>query len=220
MRYPLFSNRAMISPTNPLMTPSGLTAMKVCSEDIVSICFELKSLVIWNASVKVMKVKKNVVKTRNRLGIHFLSKFLHLHVHNCNNNWTAQAHGSRIDMPYYAGSFKDGFHALKSIALCFIPDFQFNWLGKHDANVSTTDENDRCRDQDVHSNCVIASNCLLSFRCFLVSLPCTPLPETLIPSGRTSTPGPADLRWGNTYNQHLIHYWMNYLCTSPAPSEG
>jgi hypothetical protein len=44
--YPLFSNRAMISPTNPLMTPSGLTAMKVCSVDIFRVCCELKSLVI------------------------------------------------------------------------------------------------------------------------------------------------------------------------------
>jgi hypothetical protein len=44
--YPLFSNRAMISPTNPLMTPSGLTAIKVCSVDISRVCCELKSLVI------------------------------------------------------------------------------------------------------------------------------------------------------------------------------
>src|SRR5271154_4335777 len=48
--YPLFSNRAMISPTNPLMTPSGLMAIKVCSVDIFRVsgivCCELKSLVI------------------------------------------------------------------------------------------------------------------------------------------------------------------------------
>lgn len=42
---------------------------------------------------------------------------------------------------------------------------------------------------------VIASSCLLSFLCFLVSFP---LPPELIPSALTSTPGPADLRDGNT----------------------
>ena len=76
--YPLFSNRAMISPTNPLMTPSGLTAMKVCSVDIFRVsgivCCELKSLVIWKASVKVMKVKMKVVKKINRAVIHWSKK--------------------------------------------------------------------------------------------------------------------------------------------------
>ena len=52
-----------------------------------------------------------------------------------------------------------------------------------------------------YSNCVIASNCLLSLRCFLVSFPSTPFPEALTPSCRTSTPGPADLLCGNTYSQ-------------------
>ena len=71
--YPLFSNRAMISPTNPLMTPSGLTAIKVCSVDIFRVsgivCCELKSLVIWKASVKVIKLKMKVVKKINRVVI-------------------------------------------------------------------------------------------------------------------------------------------------------
>jgi len=72
--YPLFSNRPMISPTNPLMTPSGLTAIKVCSLDIFRVsgivCCELKSLVIWKASVKVIKVKMKVVKKIKRVVIH------------------------------------------------------------------------------------------------------------------------------------------------------
>lgn len=58
------------------MTPSGLIAIKVCSDDIIGACgllFELKSLVIWNASVKVMKEKMNVVKTRKRLDMHKIS---------------------------------------------------------------------------------------------------------------------------------------------------
>ena len=62
--YPLFSNRAMISPTRPLMTPSGLIAMKVCSADILgvsTICScELKSFESWNPWAVVMRVRSTV----------------------------------------------------------------------------------------------------------------------------------------------------------------
>jgi hypothetical protein len=65
----------MISPTRPLMTPSGLMAMNVCSVDMVGICGsllgELKRFVNCNASVVVMKVKRSVVMTRKSLGMDF-----------------------------------------------------------------------------------------------------------------------------------------------------
>src|ERR1700736_5262886 len=62
--YPLFSNRAMISPTRPLMTPSGLIAMKVCSADILgvsTICScELKSFESWNPWAVVLRLRSTV----------------------------------------------------------------------------------------------------------------------------------------------------------------
>ena len=108
--YPLFSNRPMISPTNPLMTPSGLMAIKVCSVDIFRVsgivCCELKSLVIWKASVKVIKLKMKVVKKIKRVVIHrskkkFSSKFLQ-------GTWTIvkatkPAHRPRTDIPHRQG---------------------------------------------------------------------------------------------------------------------
>ena len=65
--YPLFSNREMISPTRPRITPSGLTAMNVCSVAISDFprC-DVKSFVIWKASVRVMKEKMKVVNKRTR----------------------------------------------------------------------------------------------------------------------------------------------------------
>jgi len=69
-RYPLFSNRPMISPTRPRMTPSGLTAMKVCSEDIVGWiedCLDgLKSAVNSNACGEVRRVKSKSEKVTRR----------------------------------------------------------------------------------------------------------------------------------------------------------
>lgn len=69
-RYPLFSNRPMISPTRPRMTPSGLTAMKVCSEDIVDWiedCLDgLKRAASSNACGEVRRVKSRSEKVTRR----------------------------------------------------------------------------------------------------------------------------------------------------------
>lgn len=71
-----------------------------------------------------------------------------------------------------------------------------------------------------YSNHVNASNCLLSFRCLLVSFPCDPFPEALYPSDRTSIPGPANLRCGNTYLLDYTRDKKNNLRSPPSPSEG
>ena len=67
MTNPLFSKREMISPTRPRITPSGLTAINVCSVAIskASRC-GVKSFVIWKASVSVMNEKMKVVNKRTR----------------------------------------------------------------------------------------------------------------------------------------------------------
>lgn len=76
--YPLFSNLPIISPTKPLITPSGLTAIKVCSLDILtssSFGGDWKSFVIWNAWAVVMRVSTTVVMMRKSFGMHARGRF-------------------------------------------------------------------------------------------------------------------------------------------------
>jgi hypothetical protein len=55
----------MISPTRPLITPSGLTAMKVCS---IILGF-VRIWVNWKASEVVRRVRTIVVKRRKCFGM-------------------------------------------------------------------------------------------------------------------------------------------------------